>query len=65
MMVGRKTGEGGTGSVELRQIFGQADAAKRAFPYRWGPVSGRNAVPTLVHTEGYFFPTSMRENPQL
>jgi predicted glycoside hydrolase/deacetylase ChbG (UPF0249 family) len=26
--------------------------------YRWGAVSGRSAVPTLVDTEGYFFPSS-------
>ena len=26
--------------------------------YRWGPVSGRTAVPTLVDEEGYFFATS-------
>jgi len=26
--------------------------------YRWGPVSGREAVPTLVDAEGYFFPSS-------
>jgi hypothetical protein len=26
--------------------------------YRWGPVSGRGTVPTLVDPEGYFFPTS-------
>lgn len=26
--------------------------------YRWGPVSGRGTVPTLVDDEGYFFPTS-------
>jgi hypothetical protein len=26
--------------------------------YRWGPVSGRGSVPTLVDDEGYFFPTS-------
>lgn len=25
--------------------------------YRWGPVSGRSAVPTLVNAEGYFFPS--------
>jgi predicted glycoside hydrolase/deacetylase ChbG (UPF0249 family) len=26
--------------------------------YRWGPVSGREAVPTLVDTAGYFFPSA-------
>ena len=26
--------------------------------YRWGPVSGREAVPTLVDVEGYFFPSA-------
>ena len=26
--------------------------------YRWGPVSGRGTVPTLVDDEGYFFPSS-------
>lgn len=36
--------------------------------YRWGPVLGRTAVPTLVDNEGYFFPSSealRRNNPNL
>ena len=26
--------------------------------YRWGPITGREAVPTLVDSAGYFFPSS-------
>ena len=36
--------------------------------YRWGAVSGREAVPTLVDADGYFFPSSealYRNHPDL
>lgn len=36
--------------------------------YRWGPILGRTAVPTLVDADGYFFPSSealYRNHPDL
>ena len=36
--------------------------------YRWGPILGRTAVPTLVDADGYFFPSSKAlydNNPNL
>jgi len=36
--------------------------------YRWGPISGKDAVPSLVDSVGYFFPSRAKlygNNPQL
>jgi predicted glycoside hydrolase/deacetylase ChbG (UPF0249 family) len=36
--------------------------------YRWGPISGKNTVPSLVDSTGYFYPTPndlIRRNPDI